>query len=310
MTLVAKIPGLETGQHANSSSRFTNYPPLVICNNYELNFDHSATDPDGDVLTYSLYTPNEGASSTAPAPAPPPSPPYNQVLWGAGHSQAVPLGPGSSTTIHPSTGRLLATPLGTGKYVVGIKVEERRNGVLLNSSIRDYLFEIFDCDIELEAILKTQEEQSTFESYCENTITFDNDSYGAGFYEWDFGDPTTTTDVSTQFEPTYTYPAPGNYTAMMVANPGEICSDTAYIDIFIEEFVQPNFTANDSVCFVDNSIDFVGFGSASPTATYDWDFGPNATPNVANTQNVNGINFSTEGVFMVTLFVDNGSWFR
>ena len=42
-------------------------------------------------------------------------------------------------------------------------------------------------------------------SFCEGfTITFENNSFGGTNYKWDFGVPNVTTDVSTQFEPTFT----------------------------------------------------------------------------------------------------------
>jgi hypothetical protein len=65
-TYTTHIP--ETG--CNSSPRFTNFPPIAICVNTPITFDHSATDPDGDSLVYSLCTPYEGADSTNPQPSP------------------------------------------------------------------------------------------------------------------------------------------------------------------------------------------------------------------------------------------------
>ena len=69
------VPGSDTGFTANSSPRFTNYPPVLLCNNDELVFNHLATDPDGDQLIYSLVTPWSGASSANPLPTQAPAPP-------------------------------------------------------------------------------------------------------------------------------------------------------------------------------------------------------------------------------------------
>ena len=49
------------------------------------------------------------------------------------------------------------------------------------------------------------------------TVNFNNTSSNAVSYIWDFGDETTTDDVSTVADPSYTYPALGNYTVTLTA---------------------------------------------------------------------------------------------
>ncbi len=75
-------------QLCNDSPVFNNFPPVVICNNYPLQVDYSATDPDGDVLVYSFCSPFNGGGSTGgggtcstPVPNPPCPPPYDEVLF-------------------------------------------------------------------------------------------------------------------------------------------------------------------------------------------------------------------------------------
>ncbi len=306
LTLVAEIPGSETGATVNSSPRFNNYPPLAICNNDILNFDHSATDPDGDQLVYSLITPYGGASSFNPAPNPIPNPNYPLVGWEVGYGATNPLGPGSSISINPATGQLTASPNLTGLYVVGIRVDEYRNGVYLGGNTRDFLFTVINCVISLQAALPLQTDLSTFNGYCDGlTVNFENNSFGATNYSWDFGVPGTSTDVSTQFEPTFTYPAPGTYYATLVANPGWPCTDTAVMEIILDNTFLVDFTATDSVCFDGHSIDFVGTASApvnpSQASTYSWDFGTDATPQTASSLIVNGVIYSGPGVYPVTL---------
>jgi gliding motility-associated-like protein len=306
LTLVTKIPGLETGNWANSSPRFTNYPPLVICNNDDLVFNHSATDPDGDVLTYSLVTPFAGASSGNPAPIPIPAPAYPFVQWETNHSVTQQLGPGSLLQINPTTGVLTASPNLTGLYVVGIRVDEYRNGVLIGGNTRDFLFKVINCVITLQAILPLQTALPSFSGYCDGlTVDFVNNSYGATSYAWDFGVPGITTDVSTATTPSYTYPLPGTYTVQLVANPGSPCTDTAYMTVVLDITFNVDFTATDSICFEGHSIDFAGTANAPlvPTnTTYSWDFGTNASIATANTQNVNNVVFNQPGVYPVTLY--------
>ena len=175
MTLVTNIPGSETGAQFNSSPRFNNFPPLIICNNDELVFDYSATDPDGDQIQYSFETPFHGASSADPKPAIPPPPPYPYITWKTNHNAANPFGPGSTNSLDPVTGLLKASPNLTGKYVVAVKAEEVRNGVVINSTLRDFVFVVIACDIELIAILPYQHELDNSAGPCGGLeINFEN----------------------------------------------------------------------------------------------------------------------------------------
>jgi PKD repeat protein len=307
LTLTAHVPGLETGAFANSSPRFTNYPPLLLCNNDQLVFDHSATDPDGDQLIYSLVTPFAGADALNPLPNPPPPPPYFPVVWSGGFSASVPLGPGSNTSINPSTGILTTTSQMLGVFVVGIRVQEFRNGVLIGQTIRDFLFKVLNCNLVLSAILPTQEELSTFESYCQGlTVNFENDSYGGNVYQWDFGVNGITTDVSNQFAPTFIYPSPGTYSATLVINPGEPCTDTAQMSITVNNEFSVSFNTIDSICVVGNSFDFYSQTEGSNAQTFEWNFGSNASVPTATTEDVLGITFNTSGSIPVTIEASNG----
>jgi len=51
-TYVATVPPSALGPCNNSSPVFNNFPPIAICANSPLVFDHSATDADGDPMTY------------------------------------------------------------------------------------------------------------------------------------------------------------------------------------------------------------------------------------------------------------------
>lgn len=302
LTITTHITGSDSGALINSAPRFTNYPPLVICNNENLLFDHSATDPDGDSLAYQLVTPFAGANSINPAPAPPPPPAYFPVSWGAGFSAAAPLGSGSTTTINPANGSLFVDANALGLYVVGIRVNEYRNGVLINSTTRDFLFRVVNCVVQLQANITEQEDTPGFVSYCDGlTFTFDNQSFGGSNYQWDFGVSGITTDVSTAFEPTYTFPQSGIYDVTLIVNPGWPCSDTAHMELNVNNQLEVDFTFNDSVCFTNNTVDFTAQITGPQNSTLSWNFGPDATPSSAVTQQVNNVHFSTGGSHVVTL---------
>lgn len=311
LTLTTKITGTNSNALINSSPRFTNYPPLVLCNNDDLVFDHSAVDPDGDQLTYELITPFAGASDVNPMPNPTPPPPYSPVFWVGGFTAANPLGPGATISINPTTGVLTANPELVGMFVIGIRVKEYRNGVLIGQTDRDFIFKVINCNITLQAEIVPQNEMVTFVSYCEGTtISFENDSYGGSSYQWDFGVNGISTDISNQFEPTYTFPAPGTYTVTLVVNPGWPCTDTSVQIFQINEQLNVNYTVEDSVCFEDNSLDFNGSFSGPAGTTFAWNFGANATPPTSTLLDVNDVNFSSSGFIPVTLTATFGTCTR
>lgn len=302
LTLAAHIPGSETGNLVNGSPRFTNYPPTILCNNEDLNFDHSATDPDGDQLVYSLVAPNSGANSAGPQPNPPPPPPYAPVMWQGSFSSSNPLGPGATINIDPVTGQLTASPQMLGLFVVGIRVQEYRNGVLVGETIRDFLFRVINCNITLQASIPVQEDMSYFISYCQGlTVSFDNNTLGATNYAWDFGVTNSNSDMSSQFEPTFTYPAPGTYIVTLVANPGWPCTDTVQQTIIVNEFLEVSYTTIDSICITGNSFDFNGSVVGPNGATYLWDFGTHASISSSTSLDVNNVVFDTSGFIPISL---------
>lgn len=302
ITLTTHITGTNQNALVNSSPRFTNYPPLVICNNENLNFDHSAVDPDGDSLVYELTTPFAGANSFNPQPNPIPAPNYPLVSWAASFSANVPLGAGSTTTINSVNGNLFVDANNLGLYVVGIRVKEYRNGVLINSTVRDFLFRVVNCIVELQSIINEQEQSPGFVSYCQGlTFTFDNLSWGGSNYAWDFGVPGITTDVSNAFEPTYTFPAPGTYNITLIVNPGWTCSDTMVMPFTFQNPLDVDFTYDDSLCFDGNSSNFVAQVNGHPDTELTWTFGANANPQTGTGSSVNNVSFSAPGNYPVKL---------
>lgn len=303
ITLTVDIPA-QSAFPSNSSPRFNNFPPLLLCSNDALDFDHAATDPDGDSLVYSLCNPLHGGSDFDPAPNPAQPPPYNPVQWQTGHSAVNPF-PVGSISIDPQTGYMIAAPGVQGLFAVGVCVSEYRNGVLLSTSVRDFLFRVFNCQIELVADIVQQPDLSSFVSYCQGlTIDFENNSWGGTNYAWDFGVPGINTDVSTDFAPSYTYPGPGTYDVTLVVNPGWPCSDTSVGTFTVNHEIDAFFEPPAAQCVIDNSFDFVGQGTfpASGT-TFEWSFGNDANPSTSADQNPTNIVYGTHGTKPVTFTV-------
>jgi len=307
LTLSTTIPGTNSGIECNSSARFTNFPPLVLCNNQELVFDHSAEEDDGDVIEYSLCTPFHGASTIDPMPNPPDAPNYSEIVWENGYSETTPFGNTGPINIDPNTGLLTASPQMLGPFVVGICAREYRNGQLISETRRDFVFTVFDCEVTLEADILAQEEMATFESYCQGlTIDFENESYGGTNYFWDFGVDDDPSATSTAFEPSFTYPEPGTYEVTLVVNPNWPCTDTATQTFEINESITIEFAPPDSQCIVNNSFDFTAFGNYNEDADVWWDFGEHASVTIDSNEVVTNVVFDTSGQIPVTVYVTDG----
>ena len=291
----------------NNSPTFNNFPPIVICAGYPLVFDNSATDIDGDELVYSLCTPFEGASQAAPYPPVASNPPYAEINWAFGFDVNNQIGGTPEMTIDPVTGLLEGFPDQIGQYVVGICVQEFRNGDLLTTSVRDFQFNITDCTIVTAAVDSdniTADGEFVLNDCGSYEVTFVNQSLGADTYWWDLGDPTNPFDQTNDVNPTYLYPDTGIYEIMLVANPGLPCSDTANIVLNLYPLLVPNFDydadcSSQPVEFTDQTTS--DFGNVT---NYNWNFGDG---NESTEQNPNHL-YAQGGDYNVslTVFTDLG----
>jgi len=269
----------------NNSPVFNNYPPIVICTGFPIEFDYSATDIDGDSLVYELCNPLKGAPNTNPNPVEADYPPYTSVDWVDNFSVENQMGSDPQVKVNPVTGYLEGTPLRAGQYIMGICVKEYRNGRLLGTMARDFQFNVADCGI-VKAEIKADEvkDDGTFViQECEKyNIDFLNESIGAENYTWNFGDPGTYNDFSFDKNPSYEYVDAGKYLVQLIADPNETCTDTAYIEINMYPTQKPDFTwaggcADEPVQFTD--ISQTDFGTIT---NWQWFFGSNSSSTLQN----------------------------
>jgi len=214
----------------NSSPRFREWPPIFICVNTPIFYNHSAVDLDGDSLVYRLCTPLSGASQDIPQPQPPNAPPYDEVNWvEPTYGVDNVLGAGRELTINPETGFIVGRPALQGQFVVGVCVEEYRNGELLSVMRRDFQYNVGMCR-ETEAVISAPEVQ------CENlTVNFESLSQDFDELVWNFDFPNSDSAfISREENPTFTYPDTGRYTVQLVANPGRTCADTSFHEIYLQ----------------------------------------------------------------------------
>lgn len=117
-------------------------------------------------------------------------------------------------------------------------------------------------------------------------LTFNNISQNATAYEWDFGDGST----STQTSPQYQYSVYDTFTVRLVAK-NAFCTDTMRKNVLLQK-PQMNIGVNKNEGCVPLSVKFFDFSIVNDKIkTYTWDFGNGNTGNIANppaTYNVQG----------------------
>ncbi|MCB9310148.1 MAG: gliding motility-associated C-terminal domain-containing protein [Lewinellaceae bacterium] len=222
----------------NSSATFNQWPDVYICANKPLVFDHSATDIDGDSLVYKLSVPNNGATRFDPTPTPASNPPYDTVVWQNPYNMDNLLG-GIPLKIDPKTGILTGEPNLVGQFLVGIMVEEYRNGKLIGVVRRDFQYNVRVCSPPPKA------DFTTSESKCSGlTVEFYNSSQSVTKHEWNFNYPSTDPKfISTEENPVFTFPSSGIYDVHLLVTRGtDGCYDTIVkkVSVFTNE-ISPDF---------------------------------------------------------------------
>ncbi|HRI61751.1 MAG TPA: PKD domain-containing protein, partial [Saprospiraceae bacterium] len=277
----------------NDSPVFKNFPPIIICKDFFLNFDHSATDADGDQLIYDFVAPLQGGGPLLQSPAltscegakptPPCSPPFDNVIFAPPYSLAVPLGGNPVVNINNVTGFITGTPNMQGQFVVGVRVREFRNGVLLSELRRDFQFNVADCEptvlanIETDSFKIVGSKKFAIKSCGENTVEFQNlsvDQSKISSWEWRFDlHNGNVFSEKANWNATVPFPDTGSYTGLLILNPNSECGDTAYISVNIFPKVTASFAYDYDTCvagpviFTDQSF---GDGNINK---WDWRFG-------------------------------------
>lgn len=303
-TFTTEIPGTNQTLEPNSSPVFNSLPPVALCAGFDFFFDHSATDLDGDSLAYSFCSPMFGGTPNQPAPNPPAGPPYTDVNWAPGYSATYPIDSSPALGIDPVTGFITGQPTAAGQYVIGICVEEWRDGVLLGTSNRDFQFNVTVCDPNITSQVAIQDGTQLC---IGETIEFEQFSINASFFHWDFGVPGTDSDTSNVPYPSFTFPETGTYTVQLVANPGWPCADTSSSVYDVYAPVEPELEVTGFDCSTGTPVFDFGTVDVYPNADFNWDFGPSASSSASTLAAPDGIGFEQIGDVAAELtIVQNG----
>jgi hypothetical protein len=113
----------------NNSPVFLNKPVPFICAGQPTNYNHGATDPDGDDLVFSLTSCLNDDN--------------DPVSYTSGHSHYAPLSTQATIVVDSETGALSFTPNVANQIgVLCVLVEEYRNGVKISEVTRDIQFTV------------------------------------------------------------------------------------------------------------------------------------------------------------------------
>lgn len=314
-TYYTHIPGPETVAF-NNSPRFTNLPPIFVCNSLKFTFNHGATDPDGDQLVYSICSPFQGLDGCCPSlnsgapvgtssscisppafcPTEAPPPPYSPILFLPPYSSGYPIASNPAFSINPTTGVLVGTPNLNGQWVFGICVQEFRNNQLINTHYRDFQINVVTCSVTVLSVIPDQV------SKCMgNTFNFGNQSIGGTEFNWDFGDNTTNADTSHLVNPSYTYADTGSYVVTLITNPGKPCADTAQKTFYVYPPLDISFPPNLKQCFRGNAFNFSVTGVYLPQTTFNWNFSSAASPSTSTLLTPANITYTNAGKYYVKL---------
>jgi len=218
-------------QECNSSPSFDQSPDIFICEGEVLEFDGSATDADGDELRYSLCTPYSGASEDWPQPKPGAAPPYDQIEWIDGFAAGNPLGL-NAASMDAETGMFTIMPESLGQFLVGMCVEEYRDGELLSITTREFQYNVVRCSNEIVSNFTVAQNGCSLDG-----VQFTNETPDASDYTWFFNYPSTDPAfISNDPNPVFNYPEAGTYTVRLVTNSdGTVCESISDKHITISD---------------------------------------------------------------------------
>jgi gliding motility-associated-like protein len=239
VTYSCTIPGSSVS--GNNSAVFKQYPPQIICRALPVQLDLSASDPDGDSLTYEFSEMYDGASNADIKPKVADPPPFNKIDFYPPYTFDNPISSGPVAQLGQTTGKLWLSPYRTGRYALAVKCNEWRNGTLINFVVREFELTISDCS-NVQNIFKPDAGPDRT-IVAGETVQFN--ATGGSRYFWLPGDHLSNAYSS---DPLGSFPDPGEFIYQVTASNDSGCNglDTVKVTVLDHAEIRvPNaFTPN------------------------------------------------------------------
>ncbi|QES87296.1 PKD domain-containing protein [Rhizosphaericola mali] len=295
ISLFAQIP--KDSYYNNSSPKFKFLDTVAICHNSVVDIPFSATDDDGDSLSYDFgpgldaTTYNDGYAIQMPI-----APPYRQLDYAQDYSGFKPMG--NSIVVDPQTGHISGlAPDKIGEYVIAVYVKEWRNGVLIDSTKKELQIDVTNCQLATANLNPTYINCTDYSFTFKNNFTT-NDNL---IYQWSFGDAPDNTIQSTDANPKHDYLDTGVYILKLKLGKALECLDstTAIVKVypgFFPYFKTENFCVTNPTNFIDSSYLKIG-----KITSWLWNFGDGITSTQRNTTH----QYSQAGLYNTQLTIES-----
>ena len=306
----------------NNSPVFDFDPEIVICTGFPQVVQTAATDPDGDELRYSFTTPLVAGGSLGDVSNPCSDGTNNcrfecdgtnpdasvclpnlftQVEYESGFTFDNPILATVPFEIDEQTGEISGTAAAAGTYIVGIKVEEFRNGMKIGEVTRDFNLSVANC--MQEAVIGPPGQRTRLEDFlneCDGPIariSQEFDPCGAALVElenfvdadptkvtfrWTVFDETGTNEIERNeidWDPSFDLPI-GEYVVRFTLFPDILCEDFCEMVVNVTPPLLSDFTLDleDGSFCEERPVD-INLPTEDPNASYVWDFGNGQTSN-------------------------------
>lgn len=308
----------------NNSPIFNEFPPLIVCAGFPLEYDHSARDAEGDEVLYEFCVPLSAGGNDSNLPRsncgaviPDPSfcgpDEFRDVRFRTPQfSIAAPMGGDPVVGVDFNTGLISGTPTIIGEHVMAVCASEYRDGVLMSRIKRDFQFIVSSCEKAVEARIasdRTLGEKEFEVVLCGDLdVQFRNESVrdiDIQEYYWELnveGNLLT----SAEKDPKFTLPSIGTYQAKMILNPGiPNCTDSAFVTISVYPGLEADFAFEYDTC-VAGPVAFEDLSSTEALFIRErrWNFGESgATSLLTNPR----YTYQVPGLRTVTLEIEDNN---